>query len=229
MKEHCFSGIQPRRKKKAEPGIRFCFGKEIARCFCAMEGERSARHPSGRDVVAIPVAHRQRFNAHAGAGLWAVNEAVLSHINAGMVAGTGNTEHHNVAGTQTAPRDASAHGSLISADARHVNAVAGAGPVHKAGAVEPLGRGRATGNVGAAELTFGRGGNGGAAGAYAALRTVLRSVGLLSAGRKKQKGGAEHEERKTPEQREKAGFRHGDSSGGGKKGYQLFLYVIRTE
>lgn len=181
----------------------------------------SACHAAGRDVVAIPVFDGQRFDAYAGTRLGTVNEAVLADIDAGVVAGARDAEHDDVAGTQTAPRNTSSHAGLITADTRHVDAVSGAGPVDETGTVESLGRGRTAGNIGTAELTLGRGGNGGTAGGNTALRAVGRPVGLFSAGGKKEKRRPENQQSKTPEQRRKA-CRHGDPAGVEKR---IIFYV----
>lgn len=172
----------------------------------------SACHAAGRDVIAVPVFDGQRFDAHAGARLGTVNEAVLADIDAGVVAGTRDAEHHDVSRAQAASGNALSHAGLITADARHVDAVSGAGPVDETGAVEASGRGRTAGNIGTAELALGRGGNGGAAGGNTALRAVGRPVGLFSAGGKKEKRRPENQQRKTPEQGRKA-CRHGDPAG----------------
>ena len=153
---------------------------------------------SGRDVVAIPVVDGERFNAHAGPGLGTVNETVLADVDARVVAGARNAENHDVAGAQAAAGNAFARAGLIAADAGHGNAVACAGPVHEAGAVEAArGRGSA-GYVGTAELTFGRGGDGRTAAGSGARLLISRSVGLFAAASGHEKGHAQKKQRNIP-------------------------------
>ena len=163
------------------------------------EAKRSAPGDApGRDVVAIPVVDGERFNAHAGPGLGTVNETVLTDVDARVIAGARNAENHDVAGAQTAAGNAFAHAGLIAADAGHGNAVACAGPVHEAGAVEAAGGRGSAGYVGTAELAFGRGGDGRTAAGSGARLLIGRSVGLFAAASGHEKGHAQKNQRNIP-------------------------------
>ena len=170
---------------------------------------------SGGDVVAVPVVDGKGFDAHAGTGLGTVHEVVLTDVDAGMVAGTGNAENDDVAGTEAAARDALTGICLVPADARNADAVAGAGPVDESGTVEALGRGRTAEDVRTAELTFCRGGNGCAAAAGdAGLRSVVGgSVGLFSAACGHEHGCAQNQKGEDAEKRTGAKCRHGCPAG----------------
>ena len=142
---------------------------------------------TGRDIVAIPVVDGQRFDAYACPGLGAVHKVVLTDVDTRMIAGTRNSEDDDIAGTQIASCDSPAGTGLIAADAGNGNAVAGAGPVDQSGAVEAPGRRSSAGNIGAAELAFGRGGYGGAGSGRYLCRRRGGAIVLFAAA-----GGHEH-------------------------------------
>lgn len=195
----------------ARPSFRI--GKNGSLLFVG--GLSAARYTTGRYIVAVPVADGKRFDAYAGSGLRTVNEVVLSDVDAGVIARPGNSEHHDVAGAKTAARNALACAGLIATDAGNVDAVSGTGPVHETGAVEAFGRRGASGNVGAAQLTFGRGGNGrAAAGGNAALLRIGRSVGLLAAARHCDQSREEKQKKEAAMQSMDVRSRHGDPAVG---------------
>lgn len=188
---------------------------ESVRKVAVGAAERSAsRHAAGRDVVAVPVVDGEGFDANACPWLWAVNEVVLPDVDAGVIAGTRNAEHDDVARPQTAAGNALSDAGLIAADAGNGNAVGGAGPVDEAGAVEAAGGRGAAGNVGAAELTFGCGGYGcSAAGGDAVRLMVVWPVGLFTAACGHEKGHAQKQQRKIPIQGMSAMSRHDGPAG----------------
>lgn len=194
-----------------------------------MESGSAPCYAPGRDVVAVPVVDGKRLDAHTCSGLGAVHEVVLTDIDAGVVAGAGNSEHHNVARAQAVAGNAPAYAGLIAADAGHGNAVLGTGPVHESGAVESAGGGGAAGNIGAAELALGRGGYGcTAAGGNVHRLSVAGSVGLLAAARSHEKGHAQKQQRKIPIQGMSAKSRHDGPAGVEKYNISLLWYPPKS-
>ena len=171
----------------------------------------ATRYAAGRYVIAVPVVDGQRLDAHAGPGLGTMHEVVLADVDAGVIARARNPEHHDIAGAETAARNTLTDARLVSTDTGNSNAVSGTGPVDETGAVESFGRGGAAGNVGTAELAFGRGRNGRtAAGSHAALLRIGRAVGLFAAACHHQKGREQNQQQKAAMQSMSARCRHGD-------------------
>lgn len=93
------------------------------------------------DVMLFPVHVVKRIQAYARARLRTVYESPSAYVDAGMIVEPRDLEYDDISRAQVRPVDFAAGIGLIVADSGNGDAVAGARPVHEAGAVEAaLGR-----------------------------------------------------------------------------------------
>lgn len=173
----------------------------------------AAGYTTCRDIVAVPVADGKRFNTYPRSGLGTVHKVVLTDVNARVISGTRNPEHHNVAGAEVAAPDALSGTGLIPADAGNGNAVSGTGPVDKAGAVETSGGRSAPGNIGATKLTLGCGSYGRTAARRGLRGIVGGAIRLFAAGGRHKQGRTQKQKGKEAKQRMSTKCRHGSPAG----------------
>ena len=143
-------------------------------------------HSSSRNKVLLPVLLCQRVDAYSCSRFRAVDEAILSKIDSGVVSSPRCFKNNDIPRSKGGLRNFLSCRGLIFADPGHTDAILGTGPVNEAGTVETGLRRDAAAAIGLAQLTAcacrnGRAGRGIGVG-------IVRAGTALAACRKKNEG-----------------------------------------
>jgi len=103
--------------------------------------------------VLLPVLLCQRVDAYSCSRLRAVDEAILSKIDASVVASPRCFKNNDIPRTKRGQRNFLSCRGLLFTDSRYADAILGTGPVNEAGTVETSLRRDATAAIGFAQLT----------------------------------------------------------------------------
>ena len=134
----------------------------------------------------LPVLLSQRVDAYSCSRFRAVYEAILSKIDAGVIASPRCFKNNDIPRLKEGLRNFLSYRGLLLTDSRHTDAILGTGPVNEAGTVETCLRRDAAAAIGLAQLTAcacrnGRAGRGIGVG-------IVRAGTALAACRKKNEG-----------------------------------------
>ena len=120
----------------------------------------SAYNASSAYIVAAPVVDIKGLHADLGAGFGAVYEVALADVDTGMIAGTRDTEDHDIPGAQIVASYLGPCSGLIPAYAGDRDAMSAVTPEHESRTVESAGGGGAAVNIRSSDLSQGRLGDG---------------------------------------------------------------------